>query len=133
MVLRIGDEKDGVDVAFSRDEVLRIGKIGETPVIEVPLAQGPTVKIPQPLITEEPLFVNQTEPIISNEGSYLNEESLGSEEAAPSLDTPPESAADTHLVHDAESVLLEKKATEMQETLNKYLDQANITYPNHNN
>ena len=133
VVLRIGDEKDGVDVAFSREEVLRIDKMGEAQVIEVSLAEGPTVKISPPLISEAPLFINQTKPIIADEEQSVDvdERGLGSEKAAPSLDTPAESTVDTHLVHDAESARIEEKETEIQETLKKYLDQANSTYSNH--
>lgn len=127
VVLRIGDEKDGVDVAFSRNEVLRIDKVGTTPVIEVPLTQGSLVKIPPPRINEEPLFVNQTEPIAADEEG-MSEEGASSETVEQPLEAPPESVGDAHSLQDAESALFENKEAHMQETLEKYLEQTNNTH-----
>lgn len=128
VVLRIGDEKDGIDVAFSSEEVLRIDKVGAEQTIEVPFAQGPKIRITPPLIRGTPLFANLTRPIIPGVEQRVNTESSGGAEEIRRLDTQSKITSDSFLVHDAENERVTAKDDRIRDNLKKYLsDRTNTT------
>lgn len=127
VVFRIGNEEDGVDVAFLSDEISRIDKIDAEQTMEVSFAKGLKITIAQPIIQGSPLFANLTRPIASGKSQYFDEERVSNGEKTTGFDAQAKRTGDSSLLRDVESEHIAAKDARIRKNLRKYLNDVTNT------